>query len=186
MARSKKLTFNWDRPPGVEKIRRLCDEAWRRSEFIRSCAQPPPREAPGVTKVPYEDFMMAQVIRGVPGKVGILNVEFPAGCVEDNHLHCHPADRVIVVTGGCGLFVAMHDGKLGMIWLKEGDVVLMPQGVLHTFASGPDGLWIRTIHNPFIPIDSPECISTPEGASILGFSVADLVSGRHVLPPLNS
>jgi hypothetical protein len=42
--------------------------------------------------------------------------------------------------------------------LVPGDRVWMPRGTIHTFRSGASGLLVESIHSPFVPLDSPECI----------------------------
>ena len=48
--------------------------------------------------------------------------------------------------------------------LKVGDRVWMPRGILHTFMSGPDGLLVDSIHNPFVGLEGPHCLIYPENS----------------------
>ncbi len=125
--------------------------------------QKPPRNAhPDLPWVEYESYMRAQVLRGVPGQLGELIIEFPPEGAEDNRLHVHPqSDRVITVISGSGTFVAVRLGKRITRDLRQGSRIYMPRGVLHTFFAGSNGLLVHAVHNPFVALDDPSILIYP-------------------------
>ena len=80
--------------PSVGSLRNEAAARWQNGQFIQQAASLPPREYVGIPWQPYEEFMLAQIVRGVVNEMGLLNVQFPAQCTEDNSLHVHPySDR---------------------------------------------------------------------------------------------
>lgn len=137
---------------------------WRAGEFIETgCPIPGTHE--GVPWVPYETYMMAQLVDCKVGQPGLLIVDFPPEATEDNELHRHPvSDRVITVIRGSGTFMALRRGSVQSFALEPGHRVWMPRGILHTFMSGPEGLTVESIHNPWVPFTDPLCLIYPRPA----------------------
>lgn len=115
--------------------------------------------------VPYEDYMKAQLVDCVPGRLGKLLVDFPPEATEDNQLHVHPiSDRRITVIRGSGEFVARRPGgAVEHFPLVPGSRVWMPRGVLHTFRASTEGLLVESLHNPWVPLEDPRCLVYPRG-----------------------
>ena len=104
--------------------------------------------------IPYE-FMRAQFIHAVLGQLGVLIVDLPPQTSEDNVLHRHPdSDRRITVLRGHGVFVAERNGRLGAEHISQGDVLVFPRNVLHTFVSGGHGMLIESLHGPYVDLTS--------------------------------
>jgi quercetin dioxygenase-like cupin family protein len=137
---------------------------WEAGDFQERLAQLPVHpEAGQLPQVAYETYMLARLVRAIPGEVGILIVKFLPEAAEDNCLHAHPvSDRVVTVLEGSGRFVAVRNGAQLEVALEAGDRIWMPRDTLHTFVAGADGLVVESIHNPFIPLDDEQCIVYPE------------------------
>lgn len=152
----------------AEGIKKACQDKWagkfNAGKFIEGGFYPPmvPEHTPQ-DLLPYEDYMMA--LPAFPcreGEAGRLFVFFPPEGAEDNELHPHPiSDRVITVAQGSGWFICVRDSRLVKYALTVGTRVWMPRGKLHTFLAGPEGMVVESIHNPYVPIDNPQCIFTP-------------------------
>ncbi len=71
----------------------------RNEEFVHCRATLPPREYVGITWVPHERFVLAQIVRSVVNEVRRLNVRCPSHCIEDVslHVHAHSDRRVTVI-----------------------------------------------------------------------------------------
>jgi quercetin dioxygenase-like cupin family protein len=66
--------------------------------------------------------------------------------------HSHDREEVVVVTGGTG--TAMLDGVTYAV--EAGDTVIVPAGVVHSFAAGADGLQCITCEPAGIRTFDPE------------------------------
>ncbi len=155
--------FVAERSIALESKRRWKDsEQYPGNGFIeRGCAIPQ-----GDYNLPwqaYETYMRAQVVRGIPGKPGLIIVDFPPESAEDNKLHIHPiSDRVITVIRGEGEFIAVRNGELVRYDIYPGTRVWMPRGVLHTFLAGKEGLVVESIHNLYVDFDDPQMLVYPK------------------------
>jgi quercetin dioxygenase-like cupin family protein len=137
-------------------------EKWDKDTYFVVGVDIPEIQYPNIPWVPYEDYMRARLIKTEPGKTGEIIVEFPIEGSEDNQLHIHPfSDRVITVVKGSGKFVAIRKGERIEQEFFPGCRVWMPRGTLHTFFSGSEGLTVHSIHNPWIPLDNPQCLVYP-------------------------
>lgn len=138
-------------------------QRWRDDKFVEAGHTASYGAQESLPWVPYEEYMKAKLVRGVPGELGILLVDFPADAVEDNRLHVHPvSDRVITVLEGSGWFIARRPGgAIVKIALGLSDRVWMPRGVLHTFLAGSKGLLVESLHNPFIELNDPRVLVYP-------------------------
>ncbi len=154
----------------LDAFRNLHEETrkkWDSGEFLEFDKQPYTEEstylkslAEMTTWEPYETYMYARSIAAIPGKIGILHIEFPPEMVEDSRLHVHHySDRLITVVKGSGQFlVAGEHGEIRSIALERGHRLWMPRGVRHTFYAGKKGLVLESIHNPFIAFDDPDIL----------------------------
>lgn len=140
-----------------------CKKRWLEREYIdRVVELPTLPSTDGHEWVHYEEYMEALLINCTPGRVGNLFIRFPPEKAEDNKLHVHPlSDRVITVIGGTGRFVAIHNGTQVTHDIVPGDRVWMPRKILHTFYAGKEGLLVESIHNPWIPLEDPDCLTYP-------------------------
>jgi quercetin dioxygenase-like cupin family protein len=138
-------------------------QRWREGNFVEAGHTASYGIQASLPWTPYEEYMQAQLIRCVPGELGILLVDFPADAVEDNRLHVHPvSDRVITVIKGKGTFIARRSGgEIAKIALDPGHRVWMPRGVLHTFLAGSEGLLVESLHNPFVHFEDPRVLVYP-------------------------
>ena len=137
---------------------------WQQGTFFtRWNGALPASSYPGVAWVPYETFMLAQLIDCTPGQLGKILVKFPPDMAEDNKLHTHPAsDRIITVIAGSGEFIAQRpSGAIEHLALIPGNRIWMPRNVLHTLLAGPQGLLVESLHNPWMPITDPQCLVYP-------------------------
>lgn len=145
-------------------LRQEVSRRWKEERFLD---QGYPFVARPNTKYPhewvgYESYMQAQLLKAVPGEIGVLLVNFPPETSEDNELHIHPvSDRVITVLAGSGEFVRHWKGATEGFPLVRGSRVWMPRGILHTFRSGSEGLLVESIHNPFVGLEDPKCLIYP-------------------------
>lgn len=147
----------------MKQFRQECRDRWHSGTFLEHNQPASVGISPDLPWIPYESYMKAQIIQGVPNQLGILVVEFPADVSEDNEYHCHPqSDRCITVIAGAGAFEFFKNRELFVMPLSPGDRVWMPRGVLHTFRSGKDGLLVESLHNPFLPFDHPHCLVYPK------------------------
>jgi len=135
---------------------------WASKQFIKKVSELP-RADYGLPWVPYETYMRAQLITVDPGQLGLLLVDFPPEKGEDNSLHIHPiSDRIVTILRGSGEFVAVVDGQEQRYPVEVGDQVFMPRGTVHTFFSGPQGMLVESQHNPWIPLEDPNCLVYPK------------------------
>lgn len=130
------------RLPNVESLRNEVESRWDNGHFIDHTAAMPPREYVGIPWVPYEQFMLAQIVRSVVNQVGLLNVRFPAYCTEDNSLHVHAhSDRRVTVIEGNGFFVAERNGIVGAEPIAPGSIVFMPRNSTNNRAEANKVRW---------------------------------------------
>lgn len=150
----------------MDNLEKECLQRWKKNDFYEVLPSTPELIHPVVGEwVQYEEYMRAILIDCVPGRLGKLLVRFPANATEDNCLHTHPAsDRVVTVIEGGGDFICYHgrSKKVKSYPLFPGIRVWMPRGILHTFKSRGDGLLVESLHNPFIPLESPHCLVYPK------------------------
>lgn len=138
-------------------------QRWRTDDYIGEGYSASYGVQEGYPWVEYEEYMVAQILRGDADKVGIIIVDFPPHATEDNALHTHPlSDRMITVIKGSGEFIARKDGEVLRHAIKPGTRVWMPRGVLHTFLSSAEGLLVESVHNPWIPFEHPGCLTYPK------------------------
>lgn len=139
---------------------------WKSGTFLEAGCRPlvaKLQEYPHLEWVGYESYMEAQLLKAVPGEIGVLLVKFPLDAAEDNEVHVHPcSDRIITVISGSGEFVRYWNGKVETFPLVPGDRVWMPRGILHTFRSGEEGLLVESLHNPFLSFNHPKCLLYPK------------------------
>ena len=134
------------------QIMREIERRWARGDFRRRKVLAPILGL-NVPCVRYEEYMLTWSARPIVGEPGLLQIEFPPETSEDNRMHIHPtAGRIVTALRGGGTFEFVRKGKLIRIRLKAGDEVVMPAGVLHTFRSGKQGLLVRSIHLPWLPL----------------------------------
>ena len=137
-------------------------QRWHSNNFYEQI-EIPSLQIPQREWIAYEEYMKAILINCVPGELGKLIVSFPANATEDNRLHTHPAsDRLVTVLKGSGDFICYHHKKVETYPLFPGIRVWMPRGILHTFKSRETGLLVQSLHNPFIPLESPRCLVYPK------------------------
>ncbi len=131
---------------------------WDAGNFIQT-GIPIPRSDYDLPWVSYETYMKAQLVKAEPGEVGLLIVSFPPEATEDNELHIHPiSDRIITVISGSGEFHAIRAGERKVFSIFPGCKVWMPRGIIHTFKSGANGLYVESLHNPFVRFNDPQCL----------------------------
>ena len=145
------------------------------STYLKSLTEVTPWE-------PYETYMLARSIAAIPGKVGILHIQFPPEMAEDSRLHVHHySDRVITVFSGDGQFIAEgENGEIKNYVLERGTRLWMPRGVRHTFCAGKHGLVLESIHNPFIAFDDPDILDYEGQHGYLEFFSDGSFVERHV------
>lgn len=98
----------------------------------------------------------------------LMKLRFDAGTYE-LPLHVHEqSDRVIVVLKGSGLFhfttqtFAEFDGReVASIAVEPGMILIFTRGLLHTFSSPREPLYLLSYHAPFIPLDDPMQYTLP-------------------------
>ena len=99
----------------------------------------------------------------------IMKLRFAAGTYE-LPLHTHDrSDRVIVVLKGRGLFHftnqshAKFKGEgVTSTAVEPGVVLVFTRGLLHTFSSPSEPLYLLSYHAPFIPLDDGAQFSLPD------------------------
>jgi quercetin dioxygenase-like cupin family protein len=147
-------------------LRQETESRWDQGKFLDHPGCPfvvRAQEYPHLDWEEYESYMQAQLLRAIPGEIGVLLVKFPPEASEDNRLHTHPAsDRVITVVAGSGEFIRYWGGKVEYFPIQKGDRIWMPKGVLHTFRSGEEGLLVESLHNPFVSFGDPNCLLYPK------------------------
>lgn len=151
--------------PYQEQVLKLeAQERWRSDRFIEVGMELPLHSYPDLPWVRYEEYMQAQIVEGVAGKLGKIIVRFPPEGAEDNQLHVHPiSDRLITVIEGSGRFIALRRGRLDKFDLCPGTRVWMPRGVLHTFMASSAGLLVQSLHNPWVPFEDQRALVYPRG-----------------------
>lgn len=98
----------------------------------------------------------------------LMKLRFDAGTFE-LPLHVHEqSDRVIVVLKGEGLFhfttqaFADFDGSdVKNVTVEPGMVLVFTRGLLHTFSSPNDPLYLLSYHSPFVALDDPMQYALP-------------------------
>lgn len=149
---------------GLIDFRQECRIRWRSGTWLEHNQTASTQEMEhSLPWIPYESYMKAQIVQGIPGELGLLLVQFPAEASEGNAHHCHPkSDRCITVIKGSGTFECFKRRQFLRLALSSGDRVWMPRGVLHTFRSGADGLLVESLHNPFLAFNNPHCLVYPK------------------------
>ncbi len=112
---------------------------------------------------------MGNTLFGPERDDALMKLRFDAGTFE-LPLHVHDqSDRVIVVLKGSGLFhfttqaFAEFDGRdVTTVTVEPGMVLVFTRGLLHTFSSPSEPLYLLSYHAPFIPLDDPRQYSIPE------------------------
>jgi quercetin dioxygenase-like cupin family protein len=146
----------------IQELRSEVRKRWNSGAFIETQVPVPPADY-GLPWVSYETYMRAQLVKAVPGEIGLLLVDFPPESAEDNALHIHPvSDRKITVISGSGEFQAVISRKREVFRILPGHRVWMPRGVVHTFVAGKQGLLVESIHNPFVSFNDPRCLVYPK------------------------
>lgn len=146
----------------ISEYKQECAQRWAAGEFYEDLGYIQTPNYSGGEWVGYESYMKAQIIRGTPGEVGVLLVEFPADSTEDNRLHTHPvSDRVVTILKGSGDFICKRNGEIVDYPLRPGIRVWMPRGTLHTFKSHSEGMLVSSIHSPFVALEDPKCLCYP-------------------------
>ena len=99
----------------------------------------------------------------------IMKLRFEAGTYE-LPLHTHErSDRVIVVLKGCGQFHFTNQSRADFngvgvrsTAVEPGMVLLFTRGLLHTFSSPTEPLYLLSYHAPFIPLDDGDQFTLPD------------------------
>jgi len=99
----------------------------------------------------------------------LMKLRFDAGAYElPLHVHEH-SDRVIVVLKGSGQFhfttqtLSGFEGRnVSTLTVEPGMVLVFTRGLLHTFSSPVEPLYLLSYHAPFIPLDDPRQFTLPE------------------------
>lgn len=155
----------------------------RRPSFLRGALSP-------AAKAVQEDFQVAYPLElqspfegteSVAGAVwmgesllgddrddALMKLRFDAGSYElPLHVHEH-SDRVIVVLRGSGWFhysqqsPASFDGTgISSINVEPGMVLVFTRGLLHTFSSPDEPLYLLSYHAPFIALDDARQFTIP-------------------------
>jgi len=134
---------------------------WICGDFLEK-VQIPQIQIPVENWIEYESYMKAYILY-CENNIAALLVDFPPEASEDNALHCHPkSHRCITVLKGSGEFYRVKNGILDVYPLSPGNRIWMPRGVLHTFKSGAEGMLVKSIHDPFIPLDHPHSLVYPK------------------------
>ncbi len=143
----------------IEDIKKEVAERWRTGQYLEHGVEVPTERYEHLPWIPYEGYMEARLVNWVPGEVGQIMVRFPVEGSESNELHIHPlSDRIILVIEGSGEFVSIRDGVEVRHALQPGDCIYLPRGTRHTFFAGPLGLLVESIHNPWVPLEDPQCL----------------------------
>lgn len=98
----------------------------------------------------------------------LMKLRFDAGSYElPLHVHEH-SDRVIVVLKGGGFFhyteaspTIFAGEDVRSIPVEPGQVLVITRGLLHTFSSPAQPLFLLSYHAPFIPLDDPRQFTIP-------------------------
>ncbi|QJX79925.1 cupin domain-containing protein [Priestia megaterium] len=77
------------------------------------------------------------------GKLAILNIKKPAHSGPPAHIHNNETEIFVVLKGTMTFYVGDE-----VIEAKEGDVVIAPNGIKHTFITGPEGAEFNVIASP--------------------------------------
>ena len=99
----------------------------------------------------------------------IMKLRFDAGAYElPLHVHEH-SDRVIVVLRGSGIFHFTGEtadlfagGGVASVRVEPGMVLVFTRGLLHTFSSPEEPLYLLSYHAPFIPLEDPRQFTLPD------------------------
>jgi len=99
----------------------------------------------------------------------IMKLRFSAGTHElPLHTHEH-SDRVIVVLKGSGLFHFTNQSSMAFkgegvtsMAVEAGMVLIFTRGLLHTFSSPNEPLYLLSYHAPFIPLDEADQFTLPD------------------------
>ena len=137
-------------------------DRWEDRIYVTKMEQlePLPSRAPWI---PYEEYMEAQLIKCVTGEIGHLRIRFPAHTTENNRRHLHPASaRIVTVESGTGKFVALRKGVEVHHELTPLNRVYIPEGILHTFCAGPEGMVVQALHLPWIPLEDTRSLQYPK------------------------